>query len=217
MPLSDVKIRAAKAGPKTQKLFDGHGLYLEISPSGGKHWRLKYRHNGKEGKLSFGAYPAVGLARARELRDMARAALAEGKNPAEKRAKELVFQEAAFEFLEKQHGTITENHFTQLKRLVEKWLLPHLGNVPITKLTPRLVLDAAQAAEDAGYVATAHLALATAGRITSYARLRGYCEHSAGSGLSGALRKHATKHRAAITDPPGVGKLLRDIYGVAPI
>jgi integrase len=211
MSLSDAKIRAAKAGDKPRKLFDGSGLYLEVSPSGGKHWKLKYRYNGKESRLSLGAYPDVGLARARELRDKARAALAAGKNPAVEEGGEPTFREVTAEWFAKIQGTCKSTHLDSLRRTVKKWLLPGLGDIPVDRLTPRKILDVVQKAEDAGRETIAHLALATAGRITSYARLRGYCEHNAGSGLRGALRKHTTKHRAAITEAAGVGDLLRRI------
>lgn len=56
--LTDTAIRKAKADNKPQKLFDGGGLYLEVSPRGNKRWRLKYRYQGKEKLLSLGLYPA---------------------------------------------------------------------------------------------------------------------------------------------------------------
>ena len=67
MSLTDAAIRAAKPGDKTIKVFDGGGLYLEVAPSGGRWWRLKYRFAGKERRISLGVYPAVGLREARKL------------------------------------------------------------------------------------------------------------------------------------------------------
>ncbi|HNM82768.1 MAG TPA: Arm DNA-binding domain-containing protein [Rhodocyclaceae bacterium] len=55
MPLTDTAIRTAKPAEKTQKLFDGGGLYLEVAPAGGKWWRLKYRFGGKEKRISLGS------------------------------------------------------------------------------------------------------------------------------------------------------------------
>lgn len=72
MPLTASAIRNAKPGASARRLFDSLGLYLEIAPSGGRWWRLKYRHGGKEKRLSLGVYPAVSLAEARERRDDAR-------------------------------------------------------------------------------------------------------------------------------------------------
>ena len=72
MPLSDTAIRNAKPAKKAKKLFDGGGLYLEVAPSGGKWWRLKYRFDGKEKRLSLGVYPEASLKDARDRRDEAR-------------------------------------------------------------------------------------------------------------------------------------------------
>jgi hypothetical protein len=65
MPLTDIQIRNAKPAVKPAKLYDGRGLYLEVAPVGGKWWRLKYRFDGKEKRLSLGIYPDVGLKDAR--------------------------------------------------------------------------------------------------------------------------------------------------------
>ena len=81
MSLTDAAIRAAKPGDKTIKVFDGGGLYLEVAPSGGRWWRLKYRFAGKERRISLGVYPAVGLREARKRRDDAKELLAQGIDP----------------------------------------------------------------------------------------------------------------------------------------
>jgi hypothetical protein len=85
MSLTDTAIRSAKSGPKAVRLFDGGGLYLEVSPAGGKLWRLKYRFHGKEKRLALGIYPGVSLAKARDKRDQARKLLADGIDPGEHR------------------------------------------------------------------------------------------------------------------------------------
>jgi hypothetical protein len=66
---------------KLERFHDRHGLYLELSKSGGKHWRWKYRLGGKEKRLSFGAWPEVSLEIARDMRDKARAILKSGIDP----------------------------------------------------------------------------------------------------------------------------------------
>ena len=83
MPLTDIGVRNAKPGSKTVKLFDERGLYLEVSPAGGKWWRLKYRFEGKEKRLSLGVYPDVSLATARENREKSRKLVAAGIDPSE--------------------------------------------------------------------------------------------------------------------------------------
>ncbi len=88
MPLSDTAIRKVKPAEKSQRLYDSGGLYLEVSPAGGKWWRLKYRYGGKEKRLSLGTYPDTGLADARSKRDAARRLLAGGTDPGEHRKAE---------------------------------------------------------------------------------------------------------------------------------
>src|SRR5271169_451957 len=85
MPLTDTAVRSTKPSQKTVKRYDERGLYLEVSPAGGKWWRLKYRFDGKEKRLSLGVYPNVSLKDARDRRDAARKLLADGIDPSENR------------------------------------------------------------------------------------------------------------------------------------
>ena len=78
MPLTATKLRAIKPSSKTKKVFDGKGMYLEVSPKGGTWWRLKYRIDGKEKRISLGVYPEVSLKEARSRRDVARTQIANG-------------------------------------------------------------------------------------------------------------------------------------------
>src|SRR5205085_5290616 len=98
MPLTDTKIRSAKPGNKTYKLFDGGGLYLEVNPAGGKWWRWKYRFSRKEKRLSFGVYPDVKLKTAREKRDAARQQLGRRIDPGEARKAEKISHAGAESF-----------------------------------------------------------------------------------------------------------------------
>ena len=81
MPLSDLAIRKARPADKPLRLFDGGGLYLEVTPSGSKLWRWKYRVGGKEKRLALGAYPETSLAEAREKHFEARKKLSSGIDP----------------------------------------------------------------------------------------------------------------------------------------
>ena len=85
MALTDTKVKNAKPGLKTIRLFDEKGLYLEVAPRGGKWWRFKYRFNGKEKRLSLGVYPDVKLKAARDRRDAARTLVADNVDPGEHR------------------------------------------------------------------------------------------------------------------------------------
>ena len=83
--LSDTRVRAAKPRDRAYKLYDERGLFLFVTPTGGRLWRLKYRLRDREKLISLGAYPDVGLKRAREKRDEARKLLADGVDPSSER------------------------------------------------------------------------------------------------------------------------------------
>ena len=133
MPLTDTTIRNAKPGAKSIKLFDERGLYLEITPPGGKLWRLKYTFGGKEKRLSFGAYPDVSLKAARAKRDDAQRMPADGIDPSEARkaaeARALQMEEDSFEAIAtewaKRHlAARSESHRTRVIRRMEREVFP---------------------------------------------------------------------------------------------
>ncbi len=89
MSLTDSSIRDLKPRDRSHKFADEKSLYLQVTPSGGKLWRVKFRApGGTEKKLSLGAYPDVSLRQARELRDEAQSLLAKGIDPAEKKQRD---------------------------------------------------------------------------------------------------------------------------------
>jgi hypothetical protein len=95
--LNESRIRASEHREKPYKLFDERGLFMLITPSGGRLWRLRYRHSGVEKLLTLGAYPEVSLKRAREKREDARRLLADGVDPSANRKAERTAQADTFE------------------------------------------------------------------------------------------------------------------------
>src|SRR5215471_10390984 len=85
MPLTDTGVRAIKPVARPQKVADGGGLYLFVTPNGTKAWRLAYRYNGKQKALSLGVYPIVTLGEARARRERAKKQLADGIDPSAQR------------------------------------------------------------------------------------------------------------------------------------
>ena len=142
MPLTDTKIRNAKPGTKQFKLFDSGGLFLIVSPAGGKWWRFKYRFGGKEKLLSLGTYPDVSLAKARTRRDHVREQVADGIDPgqvrkAAKAAKsntENTFEVIAREWHTKFKPTWTLGHAKAILRRLELNIFPWLGDRPIIEI-----------------------------------------------------------------------------------
>lgn len=219
--LTNVAIRNAKPGPSPRKLSDGKGLFLLISPNGGKWWRLKYRFAGKEKLLSLGTYPEISLADARDRRDEARKQLAQGVDPGAARKEEQAISEedartfgvVAWEWFEKQLRGWTESTAFNIKRRLERELLPPLGKLPIKKVTPKIILGAVAGIEDRGCHETARRVLQTCGQIFRYAVVSGYVEADPTPTLRGALMAVVEKHRASITDPKAIGPLLRALWG----
>lgn len=97
MALTDTSIKNTKPNGKTQKLFDGNGLYLEVTSTGSRRWRFKYRYLGKEKLLSLGLYPEISLKVACERRDELRRQVAEGIDPSQirKETKQAILEKSA--------------------------------------------------------------------------------------------------------------------------
>ncbi len=79
--LTDTKIRAAKPQATPYRMADAGGLFLYVSPAGGKSWRLRYRLHGREQTMVIGPYPGIGIAEARSMREQVKGELARGNNP----------------------------------------------------------------------------------------------------------------------------------------
>jgi len=222
MALTDPKIRQAKPKDKPYRLADEKGLYLEVHPNGSRYWRHKYRFNKKEKRMAYGVYPDVSLKDARDKRDNTRKLLAEGVDPSlARKAQRASLSEAhtnSFEVIGREWFStkmrdMSESHKGRSWRLLERDLLPHLGVMPITSITPPILLAVLRKIESRGAIETAHRAKQTAGRIFRFAVATGRAERDPSADLTGALKSPKTKHLSAITDPKEVGKLLIALEG----
>ncbi|OFZ88023.1 MAG: integrase [Betaproteobacteria bacterium RIFCSPLOWO2_12_FULL_62_58] len=220
--LTNTAIQKAKPRAKAFKLFDGGGLYLEVSPTGGKWWRLKYRFDGKEKRLSLGVYPDVGLKDARERRDEARKLLADGIDPSENRkaAKSVradraanSFEVVTREWFAKYSTNWAEIHSDRIIRRFERDIFPWIGGRPIAEVTAPELLATVRKIEARGALETAHRALGACGQVFRYAVATGRAQRDPSGDLRGALPPFKGEHFAAITDPKRVGQLLREIDG----
>ena len=147
MPLTDTAIRNCKPGVKPAKLFDKDGLFLLVTPSGGKWWRLKYRYHGREKLLSLGVYPDTSLTKARAKRDEARALLASDVDPSEHRratkaahGAENSFEAVAREWHTKFSAKWTKSHAHKILRRLECDVFPWLGKRPVGETARRSCL-----------------------------------------------------------------------------
>ncbi len=222
MPLTDTAIRKAKPADKPQRLPDGGGLYLELSPAGGKWWRLKYRFDGKEKRISLGTYPDTSLASARDKRDAARKLLAAGVDPGEHRKAEKAagddkaansFEVVAREWLGKQSPTWAASHGDKIAARLERDLFPWIGRRPIADITAKDLLATINRIADRGAIETAHRALQNCGQVFRYAIVTGRADRNPATDLRGALPPVKPSHHAAILEPAAIGGLLRAIDG----
>ncbi len=220
MPLTDVRIRNAKPLEKPYKLSDGKGLYLLVSPAGGRLWRLKYRHGGKEKLLALGAHPDIGLKEARDRRDAARQLLAEGMDPAENRKAQKAastdraansFEVIAREWYAKHAPNWAEHHGDRIIRRFERDIFPWIGGHPIADIKAPDLLAVMRRIENRGALETAHRALANCGQVFRYAIATGRCERDPTGDLRGALPPVKGEHFAAATDPVQLAEILRAI------
>jgi integrase len=229
MPLTDVMIRNARPTAKSFKLYDTGGLYLEISPSGGKWWRLKYRFNGKENRISLGIYPDVSLSNARGSRDEARKQLTRGVDPSQDRkvqksaeADRLAnsFEQVAREWFTKFSPSWAPAHAARKIRLFERDIFPWIGQRQIAEITAPELLSVLRRIEKRGVRETERRALVSCGQVFRYAVASARAERDPSSDLRGALPPVNAEHFAAITEPEQLGAILRalDAYaGTLPV
>ncbi len=223
MALTDVAIRNAKPGAKAVKLADGGGMFLLVTPAGGRLWRLKYRMDGREKLLAIGAYPEISLGEARRRREEAREMIALGKDPSREKQREKVRAriQAADTF-----AAISAEYCAKRKRDGAKGWAPatavrseyllslvcgSIGKLPIGDIEPGDVLTAIRRIEGKGKLESARRSLQLAGAVFRYAVATARLRSDPTRDLRGALTAPTVTHYAAITDPKQVGALLRAI------
>ena len=242
MPLTDTAIKNAKPGDKPIKLSDEKGLFLLVTPNGGKWWRFKYRFGGKEKLLSLGTYPQTGLKEARARRDEARAMIASGTDPAELRKTEKVtlseaaqerekaaelerliqsgdplpgsFRAVAIEWASKRLADKTPKHRQKVTNQLERYAFPFIGDLQASEVTAAAVLDALRRLEERGILETMRKVKQHIGGVMRYAVITGRAAHDPTTALTGALTPvPEAKHHAAPTEPKDVARLLRIMAG----
>lgn len=222
MPLTDTAIRNAKPADKPVRLFDGGGLYLEIAPSGGKWWRLKYRFGGKEKRYSLGVYPEVSLAAARKKRDEAREKLAAGIDPgeakkAEKRASVLAaahsFEVVARGWMDERKTSVEPAQHAKTLARMENDVFPWLGKRPIAEIDAPEILVVLKRVDGRGARFTAHRIRSEISRVFRYGIKEGHCKADPARDLVDAIPPAQTTHFASITEPEKVGEMLRAFDG----
>lgn len=222
--LNDAKTKTASPTERTQRLYDGGGLYLEISPKGNRWWRWKYRFAGAEKRLALGVYPEVTLKLARERAAEARRQLAAGIDPsaarqAQKEAQQRGAEADSFEAVLREwyrtvHApSVSAGQAARTLGRLERDVLPWIGKESLGSLTAPKILQTLRRVEARGAIETAHRELQAIGQVFRYAVATGRAERDPTGDLKGALKPFQTRHMPSITEPRRVGALLRAIDG----
>ena len=222
--LTDTAIRNVKPTEKAFRVADSGGLYLEVSPSGGKLWRFKYRFDRKQKLMALGAYPDVSLPKARDRRDQARRLLADGMDPGEQRkaAKQTraglaanTFEVIGREWYAKAMEGKAETTKEKLMRRLEVDVFPWIGARPVTEITPGDLVRIVERMESRGAVDLAKRVHNAVLRIFKYAVTKGFTANNPAQSidLNLILPQKGVQHHASVTDPEAVGELLRAIDG----
>lgn len=215
--LNDAKLRGAKPREKAYKLTDSHRLYLEVKPNGGKLWRWNYSYGGKQKSMNFGIYPMVSILDARTKRDEAYAVLCEGHDPAViKRLKieanleagRQTFERVARQWHENAKSQWAAIHSADIIRSLERDVFPAIGGLPITQLTPPLVMGVLREIEARGSIETAKRIRQRISAVFVYAIAEGITKEDPAEKLGGALKPLRKGKQPAITEIVPLRKMI---------
>ena len=220
MALTDKQLKSLQADGRRRKYSDAGGvpgLYIEVSPTGRKWWRLKFRMDGKERLLALGVYPDVSLKDARQRALAARQMIAAGIDPVQARSggegdvHRQTFGRVAWDWFERNRGQWTAEHGEKIKKRLEGRVLPVLGEQLVESIQPCDVLELCRGIEGSVSAYMAHSILGLVSRVCRYAVASGLIPSDPCRDIAGALRPHRYQHMPAITNPVRVGELAAKI------
>lgn len=207
MPLKELEVKYATKRQRAFKLSDGGGLHLLVQPNGSKFWRLKYRFEGKEKLLSFGKYPEVTLAIAREKRRGAKALLADGVDPGEARGRKeatrspqlRTFEAIARAWHMNREEGLDAAHAKRVLNRMERDVFPAIGDRPIKEISAPEILEVIRAVEARGALDISRRLKQGVGQVFRFAIASGWAEQDPTVHLSGALKpKPRVRHMARV-------------------
>ena len=230
MPLTDAACRNAKGRPTPYKMSDSGGLYLFVTPKGSRLWRLRYRFDRREKLLSFGPYPLVDLAKARSKRDEAKRILLAGRDPGKTElpsdGENQTFRQVAAEWLLSKSSNLAADYEKRVQRQLDLDVFPFqgptmaepFGDLPMARITPKIVLDMVRAVEGRGAISMARRARRYVSEVFAYAIASERAERDPAQDIKRALLpeprvKHQTKLPAS--ELPRFIRRLREYDGAA--
>lgn len=208
MALTARQVETAKPKEKSYKLFDGGGLYLEVTAKGSRYWRMKYRFSGKEKRLAFGVFPIVTLAEAREMRNQAKKVLAAGGDPGEIKKEEKAIQKLntgnTFEAIAREWHKSKADRWSLRYRdeiidTFEKDIFPYIGKRPIAEIKPLELLETLRKMEKRGALEKMRKVRQRCGEVYRYAIITGRAEYNPAPDLASALTPPKKQHFPFLT------------------
>ncbi|EPC1625555.1 integrase domain-containing protein [Yersinia enterocolitica] len=220
-PLSHNEILKSKPQDKDFTLHDGNGLFLLVKTSGKKLWRLRYQRpsSDKRTNVSLGAYPALSLADARQIRDDKLALLARGIDPQEKDeqqaeerqiAQESIFQNVAQKWFSLKKTHVSEEHAKDIWRSIEKDILPSIRNILVQDIKARTLIQTLEPIKARGALETVRRLVQRINEIMVYAVNVGLIDTNPASGIGNAFERPKKQHMPTIR-PEELPKLMRTI------
>jgi integrase len=217
--LTDIKIRTAKTDSKTIRLTDGRGLYLEVTPAGRKHWRYRFRIDGKASIYSIGEYPSIKANEARQLRDQANVLIKQGINPTQaKKLKKFevqyensqTFKAVAEEWFEDKSKPWSDGYRHSVRRILDNDLFPHIGDLPIKGITTPIAHQVIKRVEARGAATRTILARQILGTVFKLAILTARANYNIADPLKGQIARCRVQHRRHL-ERGDIGDFLRKL------
>lgn len=219
--LTDAKCRSAQPASKPYKLFDEKGLYLYVTATGFKSWRLKYYFRRKEKRLTFGAYPEVSLREARELRDEARRSVRQGADPGELRRSAMAvgtgamtFKELAARWHEDQKSLWTQKHAANVWTSLDRDVFPVIGSTAVDEVKPSTIRELLKAVQDRGAIETAHNLRGRISKVYQLAIALELTEIDPAASMSAVLRPIRKRRMPAIEQLGPAREMLSEAEGI---
>ncbi len=220
--LTDVQLRRLTPAEKPYKRADTGGLFILVQPNGSRLWRMKYRFGGREKLLSFGAYPEVSLAAARDARDAARSELRADRDPALTRKQRQAEAERADRQLQSvgekwisiQCTQWTERHRDDVATSLQRFVWPTLGRINLDDITPPMVLEVIRRIEAARAKETARRVRQRLSAIFVFGMAHGLGSHDPAAIIKGALAPLKKGRQPALINLDELRTLFRDVEAI---
>lgn len=222
--LTNTEVAQAKKGAKAYKLTDGAGLYLEVTPSGGKHWRYRFRLHGKESLFSLGEYPSLSLSGARKKREEAREMVKAGINPAQQRKianlqrmyeTAATFESVATEWYSTKSSKWSTGYKHHVKTILDQDINKFLGALPIKDIKTPEVYEVVRRVEKRQAPTRAMLARQIIGSVFKLAILTRRADYNVADPIKGEIARCVVEHRKHLRqdDLPDFLRKLEDYTG----